>query len=234
MDITKCDSILFTPQLKEIEDLPGGYEIILILLKLQALADVQGGKLQFAVKDGSLVTAEYAEKLNHRASIFGAAVKCLTEYGLMQVEYLDSQKCVYVFPVNAPVPGKSKVSDPKQVQRAYGVLHNVLLTPEQKRELDKKYENAAQLIDRLSIHKGKQDVRLGGSDYAWLLDLALQNGIAKESDAAKRYAAYDKYKAEALLGCPPPESALAELTPMQYHELVQIADAAYENEHHAK
>ena len=107
--------------------------------------------------------------------------------------------------------------------RAHGKFSNVFLSDAEYEQFTADYENAAEIIERLSNYKkrkGKDDDN--EADYAWLESFPRTDGKKK----AERKSRYEQYLAEAKLGYPPPDNA--GLTKAEFEELRKIAEVANE------
>lgn len=254
------EDLMFSYDFRKMENKPGGYEFIVILLKIYAISIRNSGKFAIEAKaDGTLDIVDFADIINHKPKAVEEALTYFSEEGLIVPVERDESEFVFKVPmVENKIGSSSKQADymrgyralhegnkpkalpdegdkeepgkPAEKKLVYGILQNVHLTLSEYNELKKRYANAEKVIDRLSIYKGKKGTDLSGTDYAWVLSFAQTDGVVKESDSEKRYACYERYKREALAGYPPPDSARAELTELQYEELERIAEEAWENE----
>ena len=228
---------------------PGGYEYLWILLHLYCLSTEQGGVFYLpATETGCLDVALLSEILQHKVQVVGRAIEYFTKHGFMELELLedDGQMQTYLhFPdVKYNTGQSSKDADRKRVERGqkegkalpgpakkdkraaqgkvYGEFKNVILLDEEYRKFTSRYENADQVIERLSIWKARSG-KTSANDYASLLHFAETDGILKQSERERRAIAYERYKREAELGFQPPTDQKEILTQMQWQELCEIA-----------
>lgn len=227
----------------------GGYEYLVILLKLYCLSTEQGGVFCLpATATGDLDVALLSEIVRHKVQAVGSAMEYFTQHGFVELVAADEagQMQTYLhFPdVMYNTGQSSKDADRKRVERGqtnnnlpettqkderveqgqvYGEFKNVVLLDDEYRKLTSRYENADQIIERLSIWKARSG-KSSHNDYASLLRFAETDGILKQSEREKRAIAYERYKREAELGFPPPSEMQGVLTTMQWQELCKIAE----------
>lgn len=228
----------------------GGYEYLVILLKLYCLSTEQGGVFCLpATETDDLDIVLLSEILRHKVQAVGSAMEYFTKHGFVELVAADEagQKQMYLhFPdVKYNTGQSSKDADRKRVERGqkeasalpgpaktderaaqgkvYGEFKNVILLDEEYRKFTSRYENAEQIIQRLSIWKARSG-KPSHNDYAFLLSFAETDGVLKQSERKRRAIAYELYKREAEAGCPPPSDKKELLTEMQWQELCKIAE----------
>lgn len=232
----------------------GGYEYLVILLKLYCLSTEQGGVFCLpATESGDLDVVLLSDILRHKVQAVGSAMEYFALHGFVEIVSVDEagQKQTYLhFPdVKYNTGQSSKDADRKRVERrqregkalpgpakederaergkTYGEFKNVILLDEEYRKFKARYENADQVIERLSIWKARSG-KTSPNDYAWLLRFAQEDGILKQSERERRAIVYERYKREAELGFPPPENQKEILTQMQWQELCEIAEKNFD------
>ncbi|MCI5689268.1 MAG: phage replisome organizer N-terminal domain-containing protein [Emergencia sp.] len=236
----------------KMESLIGGYEYLVILLKLYALSTEHGGVFSLpATPSGDLDVALLSEILRHKVQAVGSAIEYFTTHGFMElVSEPETEQTYLYFPeVKYNTGQSSKDADRKRIERqkkaeaatlpepaderekpgkVYGEFKNVSLTNEEYRKFSNRYENANVVIEKLSIWKAKRDKSASPKDYAYLLSFAETDGILKQSEKEKRTITYERYKREALLGYPPPQDIRDMITEMQWEELKELAEKNFD------
>lgn len=229
---------------------PGGYEFVVILLKLYCLSVRTGGMLECpTTDDGQIDIATLSEMLRHKPNIVAHAIQYFIKHQFLHLmEVVDNEDLTIFLPDVQNMTGKaSKEADRKRAERnaksalpvpeikrnlteerkqnakAYGQFRNVYLYPEEADAFRNKYENATQLIERLSVYKARE-AKDYPNDHAALEGFAATSGILNVSERDKRKKIYERYKKEALMGYPPPQEIQNDLTKMQYEELLKIAE----------
>lgn len=225
---------------------PGGYEYLVILLKLYCLSVRNGGVFSMkSTEDGQLDLLTLADAIRHKVSIVSPAIRYFTEKGFVQILVSPDETEVHLPGVKNMVGSSSRDADQKRLERSmkkekellpepeensrikncevFGTFGNVLLLPEESKKLFAKYENAAKMIERLSVYKAQYNKEYD-NDYAALLGFAEKDGKLKQSEFEKREVAYQRYKREAELGFPPPSEMKEVLTAMQFKELEDLAE----------
>lgn len=236
----------------KMESLIGGYEYLVILLKLYALSTEHGGVLSLpATPSGGLDVALLSEILRHKVLAVGSAIEYFIDHGFMKlVSEPETEQTYLHFPeVKYNTGQSSKDADRKRIERQkkteaatlpepakesekqgkdYGEFRNVFLTNEEYRKFSNRYENAKVVIEKLSIWKAKRNKSASSNDYAYLLSFAETDGILKQSEKEKQMITYERYKREALLGYPPPQDVRDILTEMQWKELNELAEKNFD------
>ncbi|NCE98201.1 phage replisome organizer N-terminal domain-containing protein [Emergencia sp. 1XD21-10] len=230
---------------------PGGYEFVVILLKLYCLSVRTGGVLECPMNDyGQVDIPTLASMLRHEPKIVSRAIEYFIKHKFLQLmESVDTEEVTVFLPGVKDMTGKtSKEADRKRAIRhaqeqlpkpeekhedvensrkdkckVFGTFKNVWLLPEELTKVRNKYENANVLIENLSIYKARENKEYP-NDYAALLGFAKRSGILKVSERERRQSVYERYKKEAQLGFPPPADCKEILTDMQFAELEQIAE----------
>lgn len=236
----------------KMETQAGGYEYLVILLKLYCLSTEQGGVFCLpATETGCLDVALLSEILRHKVQVVGSAIEYFTKHGFVELVTAEEegQMQTYMhFPdvkyntgqsskdadrkriergrKEAELPGPAKKDERAEKGRVYGEFKNVILLDDEYRKFTSRYENAAQVIERLSIWKARSGKNTP-NDYAYLLHFAETDGVLKQSEKEKRAVLYERYKREAIAGCPPPSEAKEILTEMQWEELCKIAEESF-------
>ncbi len=237
-------------EITKMEGQVGGYEYLVILLKLYCKATDQGGVYCIPATDtGALDVILLSRLLGHNVQTVASAMQYFIKHGFVELVPADEEgyKRTYLhFPdVKYNTGQSSKDADRKRVERSqkeasalpgpaktderaargkvYGEFKNVILLDEEYRKFTSRYENAEQIIQRLSIWKARSG-KPSHNDYAFLLSFAETDGVLKQSERERRAIAYELYKREAEAGCPPPLDKKELLTEMQWQELCEIAE----------
>lgn len=252
---------IFDFDMLKMERKPGGYEYVVILLKLYAVSTRYGGLLIIPITSaGSPDLFTLAEWIHHRPEILQEALEYFIKEGFAELlqpatdeteyvlsfpivkdrigesskiaddkrRYRNNKKAAEALPAvksntSQPIPTVSKEEERIALCTAYGVQNNVFLLEEEYKELQKIYENANYVINKVSLHKSREG-KTYSNDYAAVLTFAEKDGKLRVKESEQRTKLYTQYKREALSGCRPPESAKEVLTRMQFEELEKIAE----------
>lgn len=253
------DNFFMDEDLMNLELLPGGYEYIVILLKLYARSVQNGGIIRiptFEKEDGEdlskMETANLAKQINHDPMPVIAAVEYFVKKGFLLIS-TDDDEVVIDVPGVKPMIGKSSQGADAERNRlsphqeslpaprkdnvngkdAHGEFGNVYLTEVEYKKLNKRYENADYVINRLSLYY-KRTGKHFADDYAAVLSFGDKDGIVKVQEREKMRICYERYKREALQGFPPPAEIKEILTKLQFEELERIAEEKIEEERNEK
>lgn len=156
---------------------------------------------------GTTITVENYSKYNNLRSTNRATDRATTSQRMGQ-------------PVRTSKKEKKEKKEKKSVCRhTHGKFLNVFLSDAEYEEFYGKFENADEVIERLSNYK-KRKLKNDDNeaDLAWLESFALTDGKPK----AARKSKYEQYLAEAKLGYPPPDNA--GLTEEEFEKLKRIAE----------
>lgn len=245
------DNFFMDEDLMNLELLPGGYEYIVILLKLYARSVQNGGIIRiptFGKEDdedlSKLETANLAKQINHDPMPVIAAVEYFVKKGFLIISSdSDNDEVVIDVPGVKPMIGKSSQGADAERNRlskhqeslptperekvngknTYGEFENVYLTDTEYKKLNKRYENADYVINRLSLYY-KRTGKHFADDYAAVLSFGDKDGIVKVQEKEKMRICYERYKREAEQGFPPPAEIKEVLTTLQFEELERIAE----------
>lgn len=174
------------PKIIAMEQEPGGFEYLVILLKLYCKSLSTGGTLRVRANNMADLNV-IAKMVRHDIVIVERAIEYFIKNGIIDVvgetdNYNDrylNMDMPYVKNMTGrssaaadqkrlkrqsnketeeiEVHEKEKLPKPQKNRKAYGCFENVLISDEEFKELDTEYENAKVVINRLSIYK-KQDI----------------------------------------------------------------------------
>ena len=239
----------------QIEDLPGGFEFLVILLKLYCLSVRERGMFRVLNKNGEPDYGSLARKIRHSRSTLELAIQCFVSIGFLEIIIChEANETIFKTPQLTNMIGKSsKEADRKRLARAkkqfdelpentderkekcdkYGVFNNVYLLKDEHRALDEKYKNANDLIDRVSVYK-KQFRKEYDDDYAAVLSFAQKDGEEKPDMSKIRERKIRQLKIEASIGVSPSEEDRELLGDEKFKELTELAEKVFAKEHSKK
>ncbi len=202
------------PKIIAMEQEPGGFEYLVILLKLYCKSLSTGGTLRVRANNMADLNV-IAKMVRHDIVIVERAIEYFIKNGIIDVvgetdNYNDrylNMDMPYVKNMTGrssaaadqkrlkrqsnketeeiEVHEKEKLPKPQKNRKAYGCFENVLLSDEEFKELDTEYENAKVVINRLSIYK-KQYNKTYANDYAAVLKFATTDGKKRVNDEEEK------------------------------------------------
>ena len=244
------DNFFNDPSVIKMQMIPGGFEFLLILLKLYALSTNTHGILKIPIgPDGNIDITVLSAMLGnlHSITIVGCAMEYFINHGFIELVQENDEILIICAEVQNMIGTSTKKADRKRECRknhenliasenpeivqgeiaereAYGEFKNVYLTMEEHLKFFNRYENAQAILQRVSVWKARKNVDNKNNDYATLLKFEDKDGKLKQSEIEKRRICYERYKREAAAGFLPPDSVKEILTEMQFEELVRIAE----------
>lgn len=242
-------------KIAQMETLPGGFEMLVILLKLYCLSVKERGMFRIPNANGEPDYEALARLTRHPRRTLEMAIQYFVSMGFVEIIIgHNAGETIFKTPKLENMIGKSsKEADRKRLARAkqqqnelpentddrkakcdkYGVFNNVYLLKDEHQALDDKYKNANELIDRVSIYK-EQFKKEYKNDYAAVLSFALKDGEEKPDMSKSRDREIKRIEAEASIGCAPSESDRELLGDKKFRELTEMAEKVIQEERSAK
>lgn len=242
-------------KIAQMETLPGGFEMLVILLKLYCLSVKERGMFRLPNANGEPDYEALAKLTRHPRRTLEMAIQYFVSMGFVEIIIgHDVGETIFKTPKLENMIGKSsKEADRKRLARSrqqqnelpentderktkcdkYGVFNNVYLRKDEYKALDEKYKNANELIDRVSIYKEqfKKDYE---NDYAAVLSFAFKDGEEKPDMSKAREREVKMLETEASIGAAPPDSARELLGDKKFRELTELAEKVIQEERAAK
>lgn len=243
-------------KIAQMETIPGGFEMLVILLKLYCLSVKERGMFRLPNVNGEPDYEALARLTRHPRRTLEMAIQYFASMGFVEIIIgHDAGETIFKTPKLENMIGKSsKEADRKRLARArqqqqdelpentddrkakcdkYGVFNNVYLLKDEYKALDEKYKNANELIDRVSIYKEqfKKDYE---NDYAAVLSFALKDGEEKPDMSKAIERKIKMLEMEASIGAAPPESDRELLGEEKFRELTELAEKVIQEERSAK
>lgn len=209
----------------EMETRPGGFEYLAILLKLYCHSVDHYGVLEVRARNVKDV-AFLSHVLRHSSVAITEAMDFFLEKGLIEIDDITPEGMMIIsMPYVKKMIGKSsRRADKSREERwqeerrraqltsgeenfkrgklfRYGIFDNVYLTSNEHERFSSEYQNADEIIEKLSIYKRKTG-KTYEDDYAALLSFAADAGVKVSKKAAlEEYYKYlhEKAKNEAEL-----------------------------------
>ncbi len=201
-------------KIAQMETIPGGFEMLVILLKLYCLSVKERGMFRLPNANGEPDYEALARLTRHPRRTLEMAIQYFVSMGFVEIIIgHNAGETIFKTPRLENMIGKSsKEADRKRLARArqqqqnelpentddrkvkcdkYGVFNNVYLFKDEYKALDDKYKNANELIDRVSIYK-EQFKKEYENDYAAVLSFALKDGEEKPDMCKARYEKAEK------------------------------------------
>lgn len=238
-------------KIAQMETLPGGFEMLVILLKLYCLSVKERGMFRLPNANGEPDYEALAKLTRHPRRTLEMAIQYFVSMGFVEIIIgHDAGETIFKTPKLENMIGKSsREADRKRLARSrqhkselpghtderkdkcdkYGVFNNVYLLKNEYQAIDTKYKNAHEIIDRVSIYK-EQFKKEYENDYAAILSFALKDGKERPDINKSREREIKRLEAEASIGAAPPDSAYEILGEEKFRELTEKAERILQEE----
>ena len=237
-------------KIAQMETLPGGFEMLVILLKLYCLAVKERGMFRLPNVENKPDYEALAKLTRHPRRTIEMAIQYFSSVGFIEIIIgHDARETIFKTPELKNMIGRSsKEADRRRLARArkqeqlpeetdnrkslckkFGVFKNVYLLEKEYLSLNEEYKNVNDLINRVSIHK-EQFKKEYDNDYAAVLKFAIKDGEKRPDKKKEREREILQFEREALIGAAPPETARELLGDEKFKELTEIANKIFREE----